>query len=104
CRKQSDRERASYCQGEPLLAALGDLFRAEALRLSQGFASQARVSTGFDNRNKDVVGKLDAAGVMPVFVGEQSPVHQLVENRQRYVSPCECVIQSSAIAMTARSK
>src|SRR4051794_26327830 len=59
--EQRDGERASYCKGEALLAALRDLFGAKTLSLGQRLASKARVSTGLDNGNKDVVSKLDAA-------------------------------------------
>src|SRR5256885_746151 len=48
------------------------------------------------------MGQLDAPSVMPIFVGEQSAIHQLVENWQRDVRTRECVVQGCAIAMPAR--
>ena len=75
CGQQSDRERACYHESNALFAPLCYLLGAETLGLGQSFASKARISAGLNNRNKDVMSKLDSAGVVPVFVSQQPTVY-----------------------------
>src|SRR3977135_743180 len=65
---QCYREGAGHCEGYALFASLRSLLRAQALSLGQCLASQARVPACLDNRNKDVVCKLDSPGVVPVLI------------------------------------
>ena len=72
---QGDSKSAGYCKRDALLASLRYLFGAKPLSLGQCFPGQARVPAGLDNWNKDVVGKLDPPGMVPVLISEQPAVH-----------------------------